>query len=130
MHTYVQTVFSLIHPMERVWTGEAQPMLIPESSCVCIPSLRAVTPRVCFAKVRFKLSFFWPDPKTGKGVALYDDTDSKYIWVCKYNYLGPSVFKSIIFLIFSLCTQRGRSVARWDPPHVIRRVKLCVHAKF
>ena len=57
MHTYVQTVFSLTHPKERVWPGEPQPMLIPESSCVCIPSFRILAPRVCFAKAQI-LAFF------------------------------------------------------------------------
>ena len=32
-------------------------MLLPELSCVCIPSFRSVAPRVCIAKVPF-LAFF------------------------------------------------------------------------
>ena len=36
-------------------------------------------------------------------------------------------FGSIISYIFSL-THRGRN-ARWDPPHVICKVKLPLHAK-
>ena len=27
---------------EEVWPGGTQPMLLPESSCVCIPSFRSV----------------------------------------------------------------------------------------
>ena len=40
-----------------------------------------------------------------------------------------SVLIEIQFLTFSL-THRGRGVARWDQPHVIQRVKLCLYAKF
>ena len=50
----------------------------------------------------------------------------------EYNYLNISVcffFRSIIYGIFSL-THHEEGVARWDPPHVSPRVKLCVHTKF
>ena len=40
--TYIQTAFSLIHPEELVWSGEIQSMLLPESSCACMPSFRPV----------------------------------------------------------------------------------------
>ena len=35
-----------------MWPGGTKPMLLPESSCVCI---RSVTPRVCLGKVPFLL---------------------------------------------------------------------------
>ena len=44
---------SQAYPEEEVWPGEAQLMLLPESSCVCIPSFRSVAPRVCLAKATF-----------------------------------------------------------------------------
>ena len=31
----------------------------------------------------------------------YGDTDSKYIWVCECNYLGPSVFFFFAFFFFA-----------------------------
>ena len=73
-------------------------MLLPESGCACIPSFRPVALRVYLVQVLF-LAFFGPDTDTGRGVALMtflkcspNDTDSKYIWVQGYNYLGSSVF--------------------------------------
>ena len=42
--------FSLTQEKEEVWPGGAQPMLVPEWSCICIPSFRSVTPRVFLAE--------------------------------------------------------------------------------
>ena len=40
-----------------MWPGGTQPMLLPESSCVYIPSFRSVAPRVFLAKIPFFFSF-------------------------------------------------------------------------
>ena len=53
---------------KEVWSGVTHPMLLPESSCVGIPSFRSVAPMICLAKESFWL-FFWP-VCTGKGVAI------------------------------------------------------------
>ena len=61
--TYIQTDFSLTQMEGVVWPGETLPMLLPESSSVCVyiythtPNFRSVIPRVCLAKVPF-LAFF------------------------------------------------------------------------
>ena len=36
--------FSLLHKEEEVWPGGTHPMLLPESSCVWMPSFRSVAP--------------------------------------------------------------------------------------
>ena len=46
-------IFILTRPEKGVCLGGTQPMLLPQSSCVCIPSFRSVTPRVCLVKVPF-----------------------------------------------------------------------------
>ena len=106
MHIYVQSVFSLTHPEEKVWLHGTQPMSLPESNCVCIPNFRSVAPRVCFTEVPHLLLFF-PGTNTGRGVATWTylksspgDNDSKYIWVRGYSYLGPSVFSMYHFWHF------------------------------
>ena len=43
-------------------------MLLPESSCVYVPSFRSVVPVVCFTKVPFLV--FWPGMNIERGVAL------------------------------------------------------------
>ena len=53
----IQTVFSLTGTEKEVWTGGTHPMLLPESSYVCIPSFRSVAPRIRFIKVPL-LTFF------------------------------------------------------------------------
>ena len=90
-------------------------LLLPKSSCVCIPCFKSVTPRVCLAKVPF-LIFFGPDMKTEMGVVIYmylkhspNYIDSKYIWVHGSNFLGSSVFAEIPFLAF-LAFHRERKV--------------------
>ena len=62
-------------------------MLLPKSSCVCIPCIKSVAPRVCMAKVPF-LAFFGPNMNTEMGVVIYmylkhspDYIDSEYIYV-------------------------------------------------
>ena len=62
-------------------------MLFPELSCVCIPSIRPVTPCVFLAKVPHMVSFEYRKRcghinilKTFPG-----DTDSKYIWTPGYK---------------------------------------------
>ena len=42
-------------------------MFLPKSSCVYIPYVKSVAPRVCLAKVPF-LASFGPDMKTEVGV--------------------------------------------------------------
>ena len=44
-------------------------MLLPKSSCVYIPYIKSVAPRVCLAKVLF-LASFGPDMKTEVGVVI------------------------------------------------------------
>ena len=44
-------------------------MLLPKSSCVYIPHIKSVAPRVCLAKVPI-LSSFGPDMKTEVGVVI------------------------------------------------------------
>ena len=65
-------------------------LLLPKSSCVCIPYIKSVAPRGCLVKVPFLAFFFFfgPDIKTEMGVVIYmylkhslDYIDSKYIWV-------------------------------------------------
>ena len=60
--------FLLYTPMGR---GRGiPPILLPKSSCVCIPCLKSVAPRACLAKVPF-LAFFGPDIKIEMGVVKY-----------------------------------------------------------
>ena len=50
-------IFSLTHKEEEVWLDGTQPMLLEESSCVCMPSFRPVAPFFFSGKVPF-LAFF------------------------------------------------------------------------
>ena len=52
-------------------------MLFTESSCVCIPSFKYVTPLFSLAKVSFLALFFF---NIEGGVAIY----SKYIYICGF----------------------------------------------
>ena len=111
-------------------------MLLPKSSCVCIPCNKSVAQRVCIVKVPF-WPFFRPDIKTEMGVVICmhfkhspDYIDSKYIWVRGSNSQGSSVFTEIQFLAFLPYTGKGRGVARWDLAHVTPRVKLYMRTKF
>ena len=45
-------------------------MLLQKSSCVCIPCIKSVAPRVCLVKVPF-LAFFGPGIITEMGVVIY-----------------------------------------------------------
>ena len=45
-------------------------MLLPKSSCVCIPCIKSIAPMVCLANVPF-LAFFGPDMKAEMGVVIY-----------------------------------------------------------
>ena len=45
-------------------------MLLPKSSCVCMPCIKSIAPRVCLVKVPF-LAFFGPDIKTEMGAVIY-----------------------------------------------------------
>ena len=58
-HDYLHTltILSLIHPEEDVWPGKTHPMLLPESSCVYLPSFVDVCLDVCLAKLSFLLFF-------------------------------------------------------------------------
>ena len=38
---------------EEVWPGGTQPMLLPELSCIFIPSFRSLAPMVFLAKIPF-----------------------------------------------------------------------------
>ena len=80
-------------------------MLLPKSSCVCIPCIKSVAPRVCMAKVPF-MTFLGPDMNTEMGVAIYmyfkqfpDYIASKYM-DSLVNSLGSSVFADITLLAF------------------------------
>ena len=83
-------------------------MLLPKSiaSCVCIPTFRSLTQKVCLTKIPF-VAIFWPDRDTKVGVVIYmyskyspDYIDSKYIWVHGSNSLGSGVLTEISFLTF------------------------------
>ena len=78
-------------------------MLLPKSSCVYMPHIKSVVPRVCLAKVPF-LDSFGPDTERKVGVVIYmylkhssDYIDSKYIWVHWFNSLGSNVSAEIPF---------------------------------
>ena len=55
MHTYIKIVCSLMHMEGKVWSDGTLSILLPESSCEYIPSLRSVALRNCLAKVYFWL---------------------------------------------------------------------------
>ena len=83
------------------------PMLLPKSSCVCIP---------CSKGLSGKNTISGPDMKTEVGVIIMiykcskhspDYIDSKYMWVHGSNSLGSSVSTEIPFLAF-LALQRER----------------------
>ena len=61
----------LPYTQKEVWLRETHPMLLSESSCVCMPSFRPVAPFFFQAKVPFLLVnsslFFF---NTERGVAL------------------------------------------------------------
>ena len=61
----------------------------------------------------------YTDRQTDRQFAIYSRLlkNPSYGW-----FFGPP------FGIFSH-SHRVRSVARWDPPHIIRSVKLCLHAQ-
>ena len=92
-------------------------MLLSKSSCVCIPCIKSVAPRVCLAEVTF-LAFFGPDIITQMGVIIIiymyskhspDYIDSKYMWVHGSNSIGSSVSAGIPFLaILALHRERKR----------------------
>ena len=90
-------------------------MLLPKSICVCIPSFKSVTPRVCLAEYHLWL-FFGPDMNTKIGVVIYiyfknfpNYIDSKYIWVHGSNSLAASIFPDTPFLaILALHRKRKR----------------------
>ena len=90
-------------------------MLLPKSSCVCIPGIKSVAPRVCLVKVPF-WPFFGPDIKTEMDAVIYmylkyspDYVDSNYIWIDGSNSQGSSVFAEVPFLAFwALHTKRKR----------------------
>ena len=44
---------SLTQRKEEVWPGGTHPMLLPECSCIYIPSFRSVAPMVFLAKIPF-----------------------------------------------------------------------------
>ena len=68
--SFVFGTFSLYTPLGS-GVGRRDPtMLIPKSSCVCIPCIKSVAPRVYMAKVKF-LAYFWPDMNTEMGVVIY-----------------------------------------------------------
>ena len=78
-------------------------MLLPKSSCVCIPCINFVAPRVCLAEVPL-LAFLEPDMKTEMGMIIMiymylkhppDYIDSKHMWVHGSNSLGSSVSAEI-----------------------------------
>ena len=46
-------IFCLTKGKEEVWPSGTQPRLIPDWSCICIPSFRSVSPRVFLAKIPF-----------------------------------------------------------------------------
>ena len=46
-------------------------MLLPMSSCACIPCFKSVVPRVCLPKVPFLAFFFGLNMKTKMGVVIY-----------------------------------------------------------
>ena len=83
-------------------------LLLPKSiaSCVCIPTFRSVTQKVCLTKVPF-VAIFWPNRNTKGGVVIYiyskyspDYIDSKNIWVHGFNSLGSIVLAVISFFAF------------------------------
>ena len=91
-------------------------MLLPELSSVYMPCFRSVVPRLSFAKVQFHW-FLGGGAKTNtrRGVALMiffkhspGNSDSKYIWLYRYNYLGSSVFEILFLALLALQTKRKR----------------------
>ena len=82
------------------------------SSCVCIPYIKSVPPRVCLVKIPF-LAFFLPKVKTVLGVVVFiylkhstDYIDSKYIWVHGSNSLGVFVAKMPFLAFLALHKKR------------------------
>ena len=74
-------------------------MLLPKSSCVCIPCIKSVIPRVCMAKYHF-----WHNMNTEMGVIIYmylKHSQIKLIpklWVHGSNSLDSSSFADTTFL--------------------------------
>ena len=53
---FQSTIFGIFSPTyleEEVYPSGTHSMLLPESSCLCIPSVRSVASRVSLAKVLF-----------------------------------------------------------------------------
>ena len=83
MHIYVQTVFNLTLPEEKVWPGGTLPMLLPKLSFVCIPSFGLYLQGYVWLKYRFYLFILptsmqegmWPYRQCSPG-----GTDSKYVY--------------------------------------------------
>ena len=111
-------------------------MSLPKSSCICIPYIKSVAPKVCLAKVPF-LAFFGPNMKTEMDVVIYmylkhssDHIDSKYIWVHGSNSLGSSVFAKIPFLAFLALHRERRRCGQVGPSPCYSESEVIVHTKF
>ena len=77
-------------------------MLLPKSiaSCVCVPTFRSLTQKVCLTKIPF-VAIFWPDRDTKVGVVIY--MYSKYsprVFLAKIPILAFLITMIIIFQIF------------------------------
>ena len=98
-----------------MWQGETLPYYYLSQVEFACQVLGWEAPSICFGKVYFFDIFLGPGTKEGWGLALYTflkrspgDTDSKYIWICGYIYIGPSVFRCTIFGILTLHMERKK----------------------
>ena len=74
-------------------------MLLPKSTCVCIPCFKIVTPRFHLAKYHFWISFgVWHEYRNGCGHIHVFKTFPRLYWL--KIYIDSSVFAEIPFLAF------------------------------
>ena len=92
-------------------------MLLPKSSCVFLPCINSVAPRVYCPKYHF-----FPDMRTEMGVVIsmylkhsLDYIDSTYIWVHLSTSLGSSIMIEIPFLTFLALHREGRRCDQVGP---------------
>ena len=85
-------------------------MLLPKTSCVCIPCIKSVAPRACLTKVPF-LALFWPDTNKEMAVVIYMYLKHPQIILIPniYGFMGQlprfKCFVEIPFLTFFSFTQ-------------------------
>ena len=79
---YIFGINSLTQRKKEVWLGGTQPMLLPEWSCIFIPSFRSLAPMVFLAKIPFLVFFHYHGNHFAKFLVHV------LTWVNTYHHAG------------------------------------------